>query len=210
MLSFQSLIKRGNIAHPEASSARPPPSSAPAWVVEQTPPLRQQWPGSTDPKPRRSPQTRLHLSSSPEKKGSFIINPKYYAVSSMTACDFPLPSATLTTFHLSLTTSATDRMSVCSPAPLILSALSYSPHLASVTQAPHWKQGADFLKIHFHLLTDNHCTLHANERAEGGKRKPDLLLIIRLTVHGRNMWRIPFKRPQRLATPRVFKVHVRR
>lgn len=60
-----------DITHPEASSALPPPSSAPVWVVEQTPPLRRQWPGSTDPKPHRSPQTRLRLSSSPEKEESF-------------------------------------------------------------------------------------------------------------------------------------------
>lgn len=43
----------------------------------------------------------------------------------------------LTTFHLSRTRSATDRMSVCSPAPLILSALNCSLQLASASQAPH-------------------------------------------------------------------------
>lgn len=49
---------------------------------------------------------------------------------------FVLFWAKLTTFHRSLTTSATDRMSVGSPVPLIPSALSYSLQLASVTQAP--------------------------------------------------------------------------
>lgn len=156
-LLSHSLGVFSSITHPEASSTQPPPSSAPVWVVEQTPPLRQQCPGSTDPKPRRSPQTPLHLSSLPEMKGVFIVvKPPKYDCGEMIPHHWHFflifilwfPSAsTLTTFHLSLTTSATDRMSVCSPAPLILSALSYTLQLASVTQAPHCKQGADFLSL---------------------------------------------------------------
>lgn len=78
-LLSHSLGVFSSITHPEASSTQPPPSSAPVWVAEQTPPLRQPCPGSTDPKPRRSPQTPLHLSSLPEMKGVLIVvkRPKY-------------------------------------------------------------------------------------------------------------------------------------
>lgn len=179
--SYSVADKGNSITHPEASSAQPPPSSAPVWVAEQTPPSRRQWPGSADPKLRRSPQTRLHLSSSPEKKGVFTVNTKNGCGETIpllffVCLDFVLwlPSVILTTFHLSLTTSATDRMSVCSPAPLILSALSYCLHLASVTHAPHWKHGTDF-KIQTGFLFESHITLQANGRANNGKSQPLLL-----------------------------------
>lgn len=51
------------ITYPEASSAPPPPSLAPAWAAERTRPSRQPWPGSADPGPHRSPQSRLLLFS---------------------------------------------------------------------------------------------------------------------------------------------------
>lgn len=68
-----------SITYPEAFSTQPPPSSAPVWVVGQTPPLRQQWPGSTDPTPHRSPRIPLHRSFWSETNVSFYCNytPKY-------------------------------------------------------------------------------------------------------------------------------------
>lgn len=127
-----------NLTHLAAFSALPPPSLAPVWAVELTPPLRQRWPDSADPGPRRSPQTHLHQSSWTgvlERNHLVIVRAKYILWCVLDLILEWFNELTLTTFHLSLTTSVTDRMSVCSAAPLILSVLSCSLHLASV--APH-------------------------------------------------------------------------
>lgn len=55
--------KRGR-SHPAASSAPPPPSSAPVWAAGPTPPSAPRSPASAGPRPRRSPRTRPHRSSS--------------------------------------------------------------------------------------------------------------------------------------------------
>lgn len=133
-----------SITHLEASSAQPLPSSALAWAAEQTQPSMPLWPGSADPEPHRFPQTHLHLSSWPEREGNSHCQNKCIIVKKWTSVIFLPSKVGLTTFHLSLTTSPTDRMSVCSAAPLILSALSYSLQLASVSQALHCKEGRAF------------------------------------------------------------------
>lgn len=186
--SFCQWQGEARVTHPGVSSALPPPSSAPVWVAEQTPPLRQQWPGWTDPEPRKSPQNHLHRSSSPGMKGLLsILSQKMKWLFSLVDADVVIP---LTTFHLSLTTSATDRMSVCSPAPLIPSALSYN--LASVSQDAHWKQRRDQLCCQ-HTLQSPQWAANAGLHEPYWEKNEPVQLI------------------QILASPpHVFKVHTRR
>lgn len=117
------------VTYPEVSSARPPPSLALVWVAERTQLLRLRWLGSTDPELRRSPQSLLRLSSL--SKTDALLSQPVNDQDLPTRC----PLVTLTTFHLSRTTSPTDRMSVCSAAPLILRV--FNLHLASVSRVLH-------------------------------------------------------------------------
>lgn len=195
-LLSHSLGVFSSITHPEASSTQPPPSSAPVWVVEQTPPLRQQCPGSTDPKPRRSPQTPLHLSSLPEMKGVFIVvkPPKY-------DCGEMIPhhwhffyfnfviSFSINTYHFP---SVSDH--VCYWQDVCVLSSSTHPECSQLHPAagisdagPSLQTGSRFFKFGSVFSLTNHCTVHTNGRAKDGKRNHSADCNLHVTVPHRNV-----------------------
>lgn len=196
-LLSHSLGVFSSITHPEASSTQPPPSSAPVWVAEQTPPLRQPCPGSTDPKPRRSPQTPLHLSSLPEMKGVLIVvkRPKYdcgemifFFTGPKFSCFkffifYFVITLSINTYHFP---SVSDH--VCYWQDVCVLRSSTHPECSQLQPAagisdtgPSLQKGNRFFKFGSVFSLTNHCPVHTNGRAKDGERNRCLLLIVTYT-----------------------------